>query len=247
MLERKRITPRLKADGPDGAVSCVFATLNVIDSHRDITLPGAFGEQEVRMQPDGHDMWQPSIGKGAIREDGNEAIFEGLFNLEMEKGREHYASLKFDLAQGTPLQEWSYIFDVEEAGYEERDGIEIRLLKKLKVYSVDPVFLGAGVGTRTTGIKRFEGSPYVEHVEGVLTHARELLERTKERVAVREKDGRTLSLSNVATLTDLAASLKSVSAELEQLLGAGKKHDDELAAAVARAQRTIARLNGVPV
>ncbi len=248
MLERKRFTPQLKASGPDGSVTAVFATLNVLDRHRDVTLPGAFGKQDVRIQPDGHDTWRPSIGKGEIHEDGETAVFEGLFNLAMESGREHFEAIKFDLEHGQPLQEWSYIFDVEEAGYEERDGAQIRLLKRLKVYSVDPVFLGAGIGTRTTGAKRYEGAAFLEHVEGVVADAHELLERVKSRSAVREKDGRSLSSGSRETLAALAESLKASASELEALLKMGPAepgNGEELEAALARARKTMARLNGV--
>lgn len=153
-LERKTysVSPELKADS-EGAVRALFSTFNVIDKQGDITLPGAFGQQDVRIQPHGHDMWLPTIGKGAVSEEAAGAIFEGLFNLGMDMGRETWASLKFDTEHGTPLQEWSYIFDVLDSEMGQQEGQDVRFLKKLKVYSVDPVFLGAGIGTRTVAVK----------------------------------------------------------------------------------------------
>ena len=153
--ERKTysVRPELKADGPEGSFRAVFSTLNAIDKQGDVTLPGAFGSQEVRMQPHGHDTFALTIGKGTIREDGEQAVFEGQLNLEMAAGRETWQSLKFDVANGTPLQEWSYTFEVIDAEMGMFAGQDVRILKALRVFSVDPVFIGAGVGTATLAVK----------------------------------------------------------------------------------------------
>lgn len=145
----------LKAvEGDDtGIVVARISTLGVVDHDGDVVAPGAFGRQVVRIQPYGHNRNAPSIGKGILTEDGNEAILEGRLNLAMAAGREMYESLKFDAADGAPLTEWSYIFDVEDAGAGVVDGMSVRVLKRLRVHSVDPVFLGAGIGTGTLAVK----------------------------------------------------------------------------------------------
>lgn len=164
-LERKTIPalPTLK-DAATGEISVEFATLNVRDHDGDITLPGAFGKQDVRIQPFGHDLASWSIGKGQTKESRDKAIFEGRLNLDSAEGREAYSSLKFDLENGAPLQEWSYTFQVEDSESGQEEGEAVRFLKKIKVFSVDPVFLGAGIGTRTLAIKEAKiAIPFADH------------------------------------------------------------------------------------
>ena len=163
MTERKTFTirPEFKAD-EEGLLLARFATLNVVDKDGDVTLPGAFGEQAVRMQPYGHDTASPSIGKGSIHEEADEAIAEMRINLKMQAGREVYESLKFDAADGKPLQEFSYTFDVGKWSHGQFEGHDVRFLESLRVHSVDPVFLGAGVETGTLSVK--EEKPFAnEH------------------------------------------------------------------------------------
>lgn len=218
---------QLKADTP-GSLAVEFATLNVIDLDGDVTVPGAFGEQDIRIQASGHNLGDWTIGKGKIRESGDKAIMDGLLNLSMSEGKEAYESLKFDLENGPAQQEWSYVFDVLDADFGEHEGRSVRFLKRLKVYSVDPVFLGAGLDTRTTAVK--SRLSFEAHLEQALADTEELLSRVKARIEVREKEGRTLSTANLATLRKVAEALKSSSTDLEKLLidADPEKGEDEL-------------------
>ena len=154
-MEHKTFSAKaeVKQGDEEGTVIVRFATLGVIDSDEDVTEPGAFGEQTVRMHGHGHNTRDLMIGKGIIREDGDAAICEHRVNLAMMAGREAYESLKFDAENGEPLQEWSYTFDVLDSGNGEFEGRQVRFLRKLKVHSVDPVFLGAGIDTATVAVK----------------------------------------------------------------------------------------------
>jgi hypothetical protein len=139
----------VKADGEQGLVRAVFATLNVEDSDGDVTLPGAFGNQKVRLGAWGHAWNELPVGKGVIAEEGDKAVFDGGFFLDTDAGREHFHTIK-NLAE---LQEWSYGFKVLESEASEVNGRRVRLLKKLLVHEVSPVMLGAGVDTMTVDIK----------------------------------------------------------------------------------------------
>ena len=140
----------VKQDGQEqGLVRAVFATLNVIDADGDVTLPGAFGNQSVRLGAWGHAWQELPVGKGSIKEEEDKAIFDGAFFLDTEAGREHYLTVK-NLAE---LQEWSYGFRVLESEEGEFEGRQVRFLKKMDVYEVSPVMQGAGVDTVTVAIK----------------------------------------------------------------------------------------------
>jgi len=147
---RGKLTLKTAEDGGEGAFTAVFATLGVKDLDGDITVPGAFQEgQAVRIARWGHDWGDLPVGKGVIHADEKEAWVEGQFFLETQGGQEHYKTVK---ALGD-LQEWSYGFDILEDARGEQDGEPVRLLKKLDVFEVSPVLLGAGIDTRTEAIK----------------------------------------------------------------------------------------------
>jgi hypothetical protein len=153
----------VKADGEQGLVRAVFATLNVEDSDGDVTLPGAFGNQKVRLGAWGHAWKELPVGKGVIAEEGDKAVFDGGFFLDTDAGREHFHTVK-NLAE---LQEWSYGFKVLESEASEVNGRRVRLLKKLLVHEVSPVMLGAGVDTMTVDIK---GTKVWEETENEIRH-----------------------------------------------------------------------------
>ncbi len=133
-----------------GEFSAEFATLNVIDFDRDVTLPGAFQNgQEVLIEPWNHNYGDLPVGKGSIHEKNNKAIIEGQFFLDTQSGKDHYQVVK-NLG---PLQEWSYTFEVVKARPGTFEGQTVQFLEKLDVWGVAPVARGAGIDTRTTSIK----------------------------------------------------------------------------------------------
>jgi len=152
-LEKKEYRGRLmlkeEGEGEAGEFEAVFATLNVEDRDGDVTLPGAFGEHVVVVEPWNHNYQAPPVGRGTIGERENEAVLSGKFFLDTPAGLEHYTVVK----HMRDVQEWSYSFYILEAEYGVHDGKEVRFLKKLDVVGVGPVTRGTGVDTRVTDIK----------------------------------------------------------------------------------------------
>lgn len=221
-LLRKTLKPKtieFKADAP-GVVVARFATLNVIDSDEDVTLPGAFGEQAVRMQPYGHDTYSPSIGKGTIAEEAEDAIAMLKVNLQMAAGKETYESLKFDSENGEALTEWSYTYDVVKSSNGQHDGRDVRFLEDIKVHSVDPVFLGAGVQTATLDVKA-KDLPFLEHVASIEADVKAFVERCSERAAVLENEGRKLSGANRERLAGQVEALRTAADDIAKMLADG--------------------------
>lgn len=137
-------------DGKTGEFTAIFSTFNVVDLDGDVTLPGAFTDgQKVRISYWGHRWGEMPVGRGEIHADQEKAWVDGRFFLDTEAGRETYQTVK-NLAE---LQEWSYGFDIIEASYGKFADREVRFLKKMDVFEVSPVMLGAGIGTQTTAIK----------------------------------------------------------------------------------------------
>ncbi len=154
--ETKTLHLELKADA-EGAFRATFATLNVVDHHGDVTLPGAFAAgKEVLIGGYQHDMLQLPVGKGRIGSDGDRAWVDGQFFLDTPNGDATYRTVK----NAGGLMEWSYVFipvQTEEGPFDTGQGtVDVRFLKKIDVWSIDPVLKGAGINTRTDFVKSIE-------------------------------------------------------------------------------------------
>lgn len=201
-------------DEAKGLVSAVFATLNVIDADGDVTLPGAFTDgAKVVISAYGHRSWDGELplGTGTIREDGDEAIFEGKFFIDTTHGRDAFLTVK-ELSEAG-LQEWSYSLENVVSERSEWDGREVNLLKRITVKEVSPVLRGAGVNTRTLAAK---GAPtkFADHVEVALRALDEVVPLAVARLTERQATGKSTDEQREA-LGALDAALDPLRAALD--------------------------------
>lgn len=142
-------------DADKGQVTAVFSTYDVVDKDGDVTVKSAIKDgTAVRISAYNHGSWQGAlpVGKGVIRNVGNQAVLEGQFFMNTTHGRDTFEVVK----QLADQQEWSYGFDVvdfDQPDEEAKSSGAKRVLKQLNVHEVSPVMIGAGVGTRTLGVK----------------------------------------------------------------------------------------------
>lgn len=247
MIEIKRaMAHEFKLD-EQGAVTVAFAQLNVIDRDGDVTYPGAFPSKDVPMSAYGHSSWSGELpyGRGAIGESDGWAIFKGQFLMETDQGRNGYHTVKA-MAE---LQEWSYGYDPVEYAFGQQDGQQVRFLKRLDVFEVSPVLVGAGLGTHTQAIKSGgpgPGLPYADHLEGLLKEWAVFLDRSRDRAGLRAKEGRALSAATRDRMAALAKAWRGEIIDLEALLAESepsKARKDRDIAALAE----LARFHGVPI
>jgi len=183
-----------------GEFSAVFSTFGVVDLDGDVTEPGAFEDgADVLVSAYGHASWGGAlpIGKATIRTTDTEAIAEGQFFLDTEGGKQTYTVLKELQKAGIPT-EWSYGYDVLDSDMGERDGVPVRLLKRLKAYEVSPVLKGAGIDTRTLAIKADKGSA-VSWRSAIRPHKAPTTNRAWDSRAVAE------AIADDASVSDLRA------------------------------------------
>lgn len=133
----------------------LIADMKAVDHDGDGYAPGAFSWKGDQWCPllTAHDRWSMPFGKARVYEEGDKAYAEMHINLETQTGREWHAALKFDLANGRAVQEYSYGYDVIEAEDRLNDSKWKRTLKRVDVHEVSTVVRGAGAGTRTISIK----------------------------------------------------------------------------------------------
>lgn len=202
-----------KMDG-EGRGLARIADMTAIDSDGDTYAPGAFswksgGEQWVPILP-AHQRQAMPLGKARVFEDGNFAYADLHLNLNTQAGGDWHKTLKFDLENGPSVQEYSYGFGVLDRVLEQRDGNQVRVLKRLDVHEVSPVVRGAGVGTGTLSLKS-HGS-FAEQIDAAIAEIEDIVARAGSVKALREGQGRDMS-----------------KARLEQLLGLKQKLDEILA------------------
>jgi hypothetical protein len=184
-----------------------------------------------------HGSWSGGlpVGKGIIREVGDEVLVEGEFNLSTETGREHYETIKF----APHLQEWSYGFKVIEADHDiEWQGVRVgRVLKKLDPFEASPVLRGAGVNTAVLAIKS-DKKTFADEADTALAAVKSLIDRTKSLADLRREQGRDISDANVKRLQTLVTELQSEIKEAQTILDAAEPADRGKAA-LLMLQRTI--------
>lgn len=232
-IERKSIQIELK-DDVEGSFIARIATLNVIDKDGDVTLPKAFPKgKEVLVSAYMHGSWtgRLPVGKATIREEGEEVLADGQFNLKTETGKEHYEAVKFS----GELQEWSYGFKILELGDEKAiekwagqhdDARPARILKKLAIFEMSPVLLGAGIDTATLAIKN-DKATYADEAQTVLATVQGFIIRTQSLADLRRKEGRVLSSKNREHMKKLLEMLSNVASDLKELLDATEPVDTE--------------------
>ena len=191
MSEIKNIDLEFKADG-EGKVSAVFSVFNTLDSDGDVVVPEAIksGFKSGSVPMVWAHKWDMPIGKGAIKQDGDKATFEGEFFMDTESGKEAYNLVK---AMGD-LQQWSFgyrVNDSERGKFKSGDtDVDARYLKDLSVYEVSPVLVGANQDTYTMAIK--SNKELLEEMaseKGVLGHSTFLENEESEEEVEEEKSG----------------------------------------------------------
>lgn len=246
-MERKSVAS-LELKGDEGQFRAVFSTLNVLDAHEDVTVPGAFDVgADVIIGAYGHASWGGLFsaavlpaGKGVLGANDQEAWAEGEFFLDTEVGRETYATAK----RLGGLMQWSYGFDPLKYDFGEFEGEnDVRFLRKLLVHEVSPVLVGAGVNTRTEWVKSLSGISLLDHEHAALAATESLVERWKALAAALRNEGREFSKDRKARIADDATGLRAlaheasaIADELEALLSeAPADADTATVLAIARA------------
>jgi len=156
---------RVKAgpeDGLDEGQFLLYASTftDQPDSYGDVVIPGAFAEDIAEWQASdnvmpalyGHRMDDPDYFVGEVlemSEDDHGYLIKGLFDLDNPKAQQVYR-----LAKGRRLSQGSFAYDVlDEATVTREDGTKVNELRKLKVYEVSFVPIGANQDTSVVAVK----------------------------------------------------------------------------------------------
>lgn len=166
-MKLKDLPVQIKA-GPDdglgeGQFSAYASVFGNKDSYGDVVMPGAFAEDLKRWEESGnpipllfgHNMSDPDYNIGHVlsaTEDDKGLLVTAQLDLENPKALQTYRMLK-----GRRVNQMSFAYDVLEAGEAQRemDGAKEQVyeLRKLKVYEVSVVTIGANQETEVLAVK----------------------------------------------------------------------------------------------
>lgn len=152
--EHKRLDMQLNVktiDG-DGLFAGYGSVFNLVDSQRDMVLPGAFSETLARRGGDVKLLWQHDakepIGRiEEMREDGQGLFIRGRLLLDVSRAREAYALMRAGVVSGLSI-------GYSPVRYRVDPDTGVRLLAKLDLWEISLVTFPANDAARVTVVKQ---------------------------------------------------------------------------------------------
>lgn len=166
-MRTKNASMRVKAGPDDGLEEGQFvayaSVFDNVDSYGDVVRKGAFVDDLARWKKSGnsvpvlfgHNMSDPDYNIGyalELSEDGHGLLVKGQLDLEHAKSLQVYRLLK-----GRRVSELSFAYDVLDSGPTEVDGVEATELRKLRLYEISIVPIGANSETEVLAVKSAAG------------------------------------------------------------------------------------------
>jgi hypothetical protein len=162
-MDTKYLTAvQLKA-GPDdglqeGQFTAYASVFGNVDSYGDIVVKGAFADDLAQWKASGypipllfgHNMYDPDYNIGAADgvEDDHGLLVTGTLDLENPKAAQVYRLIK-----GKRINQMSFAYDVLESADVTKDAKTVTELRKLKLYEVSVVPVGANQETEILAVK----------------------------------------------------------------------------------------------
>lgn len=218
-METKRyLTLELKARSENGTLEGYGAVTGNVDSYGDVIAPGAFDNLSEFVKAGGiligHDWGDLPVAMiEDAREDDKGLWFKARFHSDETAQRAR--SVVAERLEAGKFVGLSIGYQTFDSRWEERDGKEVRLLTKIKIFEVSVVLTPANPLAGATGAKmKSMGDEY----DAALAAVGRLATRLTELKALREQDGRTLSEENLGRARTLLAKSDEIREVLTALL-----------------------------
>lgn len=238
---------KMDVEGKEGTFEAVFATMNVVDKDGDITVNGAFGQQDVVISQWNHGSWKEGaaalpIGVGKIYEVGDKALVSGEFDMNDPDAVKTYNKFKYMKSKGRNI-EFSYALPKKEFDYIDMNGERRRRLKKIQVPEVSPVLMGAGMDTELLSVKNAKQSiPIKEHFETVQAAVKGLVDRITSLGELREAEGRHPSEETLQSAAQLKSELSDLICKLDEVQ---VKHNNSVYGELIRFEQINFEIGGI--
>ena len=167
MLKHLDVEFQVKAVSEDGLFSGYGSVFGVVDSYKEIVVPGAFTESLATKKPSL--LWQHRSGEPigvytTVKEDSVGLHVDGKLALKTARGAEAYELLKMGAVTGLSIG-----YQVRDESYDRVSGINT--LKKLDLWEVSLVTFPANDAARVTGVKTVEEIESLKDAEAFLREA----------------------------------------------------------------------------
>lgn len=158
---------KVKAVSEDGLFSGYGSVFGVVDSYKEVVVPGAFNESLQSRMP--ALLWQHRSGEPigvytTVKEDSIGLYVEGKLALKTARGAEAYELLKMDALNGLSIG-----FITREDSYDKVTGI--RTLKKIDLWEVSLVTFPANDASRVSSVKSIDSISTFSDAEAYLREA----------------------------------------------------------------------------
>lgn len=230
----------------DGLIEGYGAVTGNVDSYGDVIAQGAFDGLDEFVKRGGilvgHDWGSLPVAMiESAKEDERGLWFKARFHSD-EVAQRARAVVQERLEAGKFVG-LSIGFRALDYSFEERDGREVRVLTKVKVYEISIVLTPANPLAGATGAKTME-----DDYRAALAAVDRATKRLGGVKALREAAGRKLSEENLGRVRELLAQTESLTADLKALLPAPEAAaDDAHAACGLRLAQDRARALGLEV
>lgn len=164
MRDHLDIPFKIKSVSEDGVFSGYGSVFGVVDSYKEVVLPGAFAESLKVRRP--AMLWQhrssEPIGVYTLVKEDNIGLYvEGKLALKTVRGAETYELLKMDALNGLSIG-----FITREDSYDKVTGV--RSLKTVDLWEVSPVTFPANESARVSSVKSVEQIATLSDAEAYL-------------------------------------------------------------------------------
>lgn len=154
-----KVKVKVKAEGEDGQFTAYASTFDVVDSDGDVIRKGAFADTLAEWKSAGnvlpvlygHDFSDPFSNIGSVTEaveDDHGLKITAQLDLDNAKAAQVYKLLK-----EKRLTQMSFAFDVVEGAFVEEEQESFYELRKVKLYEVSVVPIGANQETEILAVK----------------------------------------------------------------------------------------------
>lgn len=234
-MKMKNAAINVKAAGEDdglqpGQFTAYASVFGNVDSYGDIVVNGAFAETlkdwaasgNVLPLLFGHNMSDPDYNIGHIvkaEEDEHGLLVTAEIDLESPKGAQVYRLIK-----GRRVSQMSFAYEVLDAAPVEKDGTEAWELRRLKLYEVSVVPIGANQETEVLTVKAAAAALAGEVKEGRVLAAKHI----DSLRAAAESIGQVIAAASGADHEKASGPAKSK----DEDPGGGKSKDSQLRASV---------------
>lgn len=198
-----------EVDGADGVVEAIVSVFDNVDLVGDVVRKGAFADFVAAVKGG----WRAPFVWSHMTHSPEMFIGDTIDADETDEGlkvraqlhlAEPIAAKVFSLIAKDQVTQYSFSYDIDEAGPVTVDGDTIYELRKLTVHETGPTMYGANPATRTETVKRLVSAKLLTPVEAELMVPQPS-----------EKAGRVLSKKNEETLRSAHEAIGTVLSQLE--------------------------------